>query len=156
MNLLFKKFFRSKLLLALLVLMPSSTLILSFQTKIPIELSITDIRSENGQFVIGIHKDANSFDKETPNQKFVIKKAGIKNGVQKVMIYLEPGVYGITLLDDEDNDTKMNYNFFGLPTEGFGFPNYYHTGFSRPTFDDFKLTISSKTGQSYVVKLRYI
>ncbi len=149
-------FLRIRQLMAFLFLLPFYFLFLSLKTSVPVELSITHIRSEKGQFVIAIHKDADSFEKKVPHQKFVVKKSNIKNGVQKVIIHLEPGVYGISLLDDEDSDTKMNYNFMGMPTEGFGFPNYYHTGYSKPTFNDFKLTVTSKPGQNFVVKLRYI
>lgn len=140
------------------LLVSLSTTFSSFtsQKVIPFEVTITNIRSEKGQFVIGVYKDALAFEKEKASEKLVIKKQRIKDGMQKITIYLEPGIYGISMLDDEDNNQKMNYNMIGLPTEGFGFLNYYHSGLRKPSFDDFKLKLSPETNVPLSIKLRYI
>jgi len=46
----------------------------------------------------------------------------------RVKFSLEPGIYGLSLLDDREQRRKMEYNFARLPKEGFGFSDYYHTG----------------------------
>jgi uncharacterized protein (DUF2141 family) len=38
---------------------------------------------------------------------------------------LEPGTYGITLVDDENKNGTLDKSFFGMPKEGFGFSNFF-------------------------------
>lgn len=64
-----------------------------------------------------------------------------------------PGTYGVALLDDEDSDTKMDYGLV-MPKEGFGFSDYYHTGWSSPKFDDFKFELNGN--KSIKIQIRYL
>ena len=80
----------------------------------------------------------------------------MKNGTLKVKLDLEFGEYGLSLLDDENNNTKMDYNFIGLPKEGFGFSNYYHTGFTKPHFNTFKFKHLKNNLAKVVIKVRYM
>lgn len=130
---------------------------LSFNsTENNVEIVISNIRNNKGQIAIGIFKDQSSFEKEKPylNKKFEKKRN--QNGEMTIRFEVPPGVYGFTLLDDENSDSKMEYNFFGMPLEGFGFSNYYHTGFTRPKFDAFKLEIKKEDWNKCKIKVRYI
>lgn len=69
---------------------------------------------------------------------------------------LPPGTYGLALLDDENNDDKMNYSFIGLPKEGFGFSNYYLSGLFKPKFEVFKFTVLKDQKQKVQMKIRYM
>lgn len=117
-------------------------------------VNIHDIRNNKGVLRLAFFTDDNSFRKESPDFEKVISKHNIKNNSLTVSFdNIPPGTYGIALLDDEDEDGKMRYSFFGIPREGFGFSNLYHTGFRRPAFDDFKFDFfKSKTVQ---IKVRY-
>lgn len=119
-------------------------------------IDVTHIRNNKGQIVIGVFQDAISFEKEKPIKTFVFKKEKNGLGAQQVHIYLKPGVYGISLLDDENADNQMNYNFMRMPTEGFGFSNYYHKGFTRPSFEQFKFQLLSKKQEPISIKIRYM
>jgi len=120
------------------------------------EVSIHGIRSNKGQIIIGIYKTQATFDEE---KAYLVKKFD-KKELQKdllvVKFNLEPGVYGFTLLDDENNNAKMEYNFVGMPKEGFGFSNYYHTGFTRPKFESFKLEVHKDLINKSKIKIRYM
>ena len=120
----------------LLMLLPATTL-----NAQDVEVIITGIRAEKGQIVIGVFKDNESFRKEESFLEKRFVKNGISNGEMRVKFSLEPGIYGLSLLDDENSDGKMEYNFARLPKEGFGFSDYYHTGLTRPKFDSFKFNI---------------
>jgi uncharacterized protein (DUF2141 family) len=121
-----------------------------------VEITISNIRNNKGQIAIGVFKDQASFEKEQSfiNKKF--EKKGVHHGVMTIKFDIGPGVYGFTLLDDENNDSKMAYNFFGLPLEGFGFSNYYHTGFTRPKFDAFKVEVKRDELNKSTIKIRYM
>jgi uncharacterized protein (DUF2141 family) len=122
-----------------------------------IDLTVTNIDSPDGFITIGIYQDQSTFDEEKASiTKHFPKGANVVNSTLKTSFTLNPGVYGITLLDDENSDKKMNYNWIGWPKEGFGFSNIYHTGWSKPKFDSFKFTLSKGQRLAVTVKVRYM
>jgi uncharacterized protein (DUF2141 family) len=121
-----------------------------------IEVKIAGMRSSSGQIHIKIFKDDQSFKDDKEYRKLSYKKDGAVNGEMTVKFNLEPGTYGFALLDDESNNGHMDYNFIGLPDEGFGFSNFYLTGLNRPKFDLFKLTVKPDQAQKVLMKVRYL
>lgn len=115
-------------------------------------VQIGNIRNSKGRIQLQIYRDQESFRKETPWKVKHVSKENLKN---KMLIYsipsLETGVYGVAILDDEDKDNKMKYGWM-LPQEGFGFGDFYLTGLSRPTFDDFKFKLTSDKTVKVIVK----
>lgn len=121
-----------------------------------LQIVISNIRSNNGQIILGIFKDNETFLKEKPFQFYKLKKNSIQNGTIVAKINIAPGVYGIALLDDENNNNKMDYNFLGIPLEGFGFSNYYHSKLSKPNFNDFKFEVNENMPVTIQIKVKYI
>jgi uncharacterized protein (DUF2141 family) len=121
-----------------------------------VEVSISGIRSAKGQIIIGIYKNQSSFEKEKSYLVKKFEKKEIRNNQLVITFFLEPGIYGLTLLDDENNNAKMEYNFMGMPQEGFGFSNYYHSGFTRPKFESFKIEIKENVMNKGKIKIRYM
>jgi len=121
-----------------------------------VEVIITGIRTEKGQIVIGVFKDDESFKKEESFLEKRFVKNGISNGEMRVQFSLEPGIYGLSLMDDENSNGKMEYNFLGIPKEGFGFSDYYHTGITKPKFDSFKFSINKDQTKKITIRIRYM
>lgn len=121
-----------------------------------IEVLITGIRSEKGQIVVGIFKNNETFQAEKPFVSKKFEKKNISKGEMTVSFNLETGIYGLSLLDDEDKNNLMNYNFLGMPEEGFGFSNYYFSGFIKPDFDSFKFEVKNNKKQKIIIKIRYL
>jgi uncharacterized protein (DUF2141 family) len=121
-----------------------------------IEVSISGIKSTNGQVLISVFKNNESFQAEKPFISKKFEKKNIVNGEMTVAFNLERGIYGLALLDDEDNNNKMDYNFFGMPEEGFGFSNYYFKGFIKPIFDTFKFEVKNNQKQKILIRTRYM
>ena len=128
------------------------------KTSVPIVISVTikDIKTSNGQILIGIYKDDVSFDKEIAYKKVQAFKTKISNGTLVVEVKLEPGKYGISLMDDENFNGKMDYNFIGIPKEGFGFSNYYHTGLTKPKLKSFLFEVIENKNTKVEVKMKYM
>ncbi|UPT66262.1 MAG: DUF2141 domain-containing protein [Sphingobacteriales bacterium JAD_PAG50586_3] len=118
-------------------------------------VKITDIRSSSGNLKLGLYKEQTAFEDETPLLKKTVNKTGISGGVVSCDMFLEPGNYGIALLDDENNDGEMDYGFL-LPDEGFGFSNYYHTGFSKPKLKNFTFTVTHGQTAYVTIKVKYM
>lgn len=88
-----------------------------------ISLTINNIRNKTGVLQIGV------FDSETgypdkPVFSFTMTKDTIISGKLRLFIPLKnPCVLGITVLDDENKNKKMDFVFGIKPREGFGFSN---------------------------------
>ena len=121
-----------------------------------VEVIITGIRSEKGQIVIGVFKDDESFQKEESFMEKRFVKSGISKREMRVQFSLETGIYGLSLLDDENSNGKMEYNFLGIPKEGFGFSDYYHKGIKKPKFDSYKFSINKDQTKRITIRIRYM
>ena len=119
-----------------------------------VEVKITGIRSAKGQIAIGIFLDDETFQKEKQYLSKKFEKSTLVKGEMNVRFSLEPGTYGLSLLDDENSDGKMKYNFLGIPKEGFGFSDYYHTGFKMPKFKSFSFSIDKDQVKRITVRMR--
>jgi uncharacterized protein (DUF2141 family) len=101
-----------------------------------------------------LYRSQNSFSAETPYKTFRISKKDVSGKTLQYKITgLSPNHYGIALLDDENKNKKMDYGLI-YPKEGFGFSNYYHKGWSRPKFYDFKFYL--KEDKAVIMKVRYM
>lgn len=118
-------------------------------------IEVTNVRNNKGNILISIFEDEESFKKKAPIiQKNYPKEDNLKGNYFNCILHLHKGIYGVVILDDENKDRNMNYNFFGLPKEGYGFSNYYHSGLKRPLFSDFDFLVSDQK-TIIKVKLKY-
>jgi uncharacterized protein (DUF2141 family) len=120
-----------------------------------VEVTITGLKNSKGQIVIGVFKDNATFQKENAFLSKSFRKENITDGKMKVTFSLEPGVWGLSLLDDENMSGLMEYNFLGIPKEGFGFSDYYHSGLTKPKFDAFKFNLE-KEKKKITITVRYM
>jgi len=118
-------------------------------------IKITGIKSAKGNIAIGVFKDQASFEKEKSFKNFIFDKKALVNGNLNVVIKLEPGTYGLTLLDDENTNNKMEKNMIGLPKEGFGFSNFFLEKLKRPLFNDFKVNLNNNQNK-VEIKVKYM
>jgi uncharacterized protein (DUF2141 family) len=121
-----------------------------------VEVTVSGIRSEKGQIAIGVFLNDESLQDNNASKELQFPKQDIKDGTMTFSFSLGPGTYGLCLLDDEDSNKAMHYNFLGLPKEGFGFSDYYHSGFTKPSFDSFKFDLVSGQSKNIKIKVRYI
>ena len=121
-----------------------------------IDVLFSNIRSAKGQIVVKVFTDEKGFDEDKPFKTIKFPKSGIVNGEMAGKMNLDPGVYGLALLDDEDNNSKMENNFVGMPKEGFGFSNFYLSGLKKPKFEQFKFALSKDQRLKINMKIRYL
>ena len=119
-----------------------------------VKIVIEGVRSDIGKIVIAVFKDQEGFKNRKPVKRVELNKSEFVEN--EIVLSLDAGVYGISVLDDENNNNKMDYNFLGMPKEGFGFSNYYHKGLSKPHFDKFKFEIKNTSVELIEIKLKYI
>jgi uncharacterized protein (DUF2141 family) len=120
-----------------------------------VAFKIENIRASRGTIKIAVYRDAKSFDEDKPFITEKISKQSVENGDLSINIPLESGNYGVAILDDENNDDKMEYNLLRIPKEGFGFSDYYSSGLKRPDFSDFDFDVTD-TVKNVVIRIKYM
>jgi uncharacterized protein (DUF2141 family) len=123
---------------------------------VDVEITVKNVKTANGKILIGFFKDNATFDKEKAFKSVPCTKETLSNGVLKVKTQLEAGIYGASLLDDANDNGKMDYNFIGIPKEGFGFSNYYHSGFTKPKFQAFQFEVKASHTTKIDMVIRYM
>lgn len=119
-------------------------------------ITIKGIRSAKGNILMNVFTGDQEFKDKTPYKELKFSKKAIKDGVLTLKVSLPAGEYGLSLLDDENNNNEMDYNLIHMPKEGFGFSDYYHTGLSMPKYNDFDFKLEEGSTKKVTVKVRYL
>lgn len=66
-----------------------------------------------------------------------------------------PGTYAVSAMHDENDNRKLDKNFFGIPTEGYGVSNNHTHAMSSPTWDESKFVVERGKNVGLGIGLRY-
>jgi uncharacterized protein (DUF2141 family) len=93
-----------------------------------------------------VHANKNSWstsdDRCSSNALVKIRKE-VEKPVGEFLLEMEEGNYAIMLVDDKDDDGKLDTNFIGMPTEGCGASNGASGGaFGGPKWKDAKFQVA--------------
>lgn len=120
-------------------------------TSIELNVTVTGFSDCNGKAFIALFddpKDFPSFGKQA--QGF---KVPIQEGQASYTFLLRPGQdYAIAVFHDRNNNGKLDKNFFGAPSEAYGFSNNVRNMFSAPSFEQAKFTLSKEKSIQIVVQ----
>ena len=120
-----------------------------------LKISITGLRNNSGSVILGFYNNDKAFAAETPLFTKVESKASTVNHVLTLNYTgIKPGTYGVVMLDDENNNNKMDYGWI-LPEEGYGFSNYTHFGLTKPKVSKFSFTITNEN-KAVEIKVQYL
>jgi uncharacterized protein (DUF2141 family) len=113
-------------------------------------VTISDIRNPKGSLMVAVQKsDAGWNDQEKP----VTAQKIAASGKEVVLKFdLPAGEYAVQVLHDENDNGKLDTNFMGMPTEGYGFSNNPQV-MRRAHFDEAKFPLG-EAAASIVVRLR--
>ncbi|QOG04544.1 DUF2141 domain-containing protein [Flavobacterium sp. MDT1-60] len=118
-------------------------------------IKISGIRSEKGQIILNVFKNSKDYEQEKVSKKLIFEKKTFDNGIMSINCDLDPGSYGITIIDDENKNGELDKNFIGMPKEGFGFSNFFMEKMKKPVFDDFKIMIENQNNK-ITIKVKYM
>lgn len=120
-----------------------------------IKVNITNLRNDKGHILISLFKDGIGYP-DKPDKALKRGKVSINNKTA-IMIFkgLPPGNYAIAILHDENDDLKMNTNFFGIPKEGYGFSNNVMGTFGPPGYSKAKFIHRVGSNTMIQIKSRY-
>jgi len=120
-----------------------------------LDVHFKHIRNTKGQLCMAIFANQDEFKVERPCWKLYCSKKDIRNGEYHIQIPFKEGLWGFSVLDDENGNGKMEYNFIGIPREGCGFSNYMPKGLHRPVFNDFCFQLKRDETKALEVELKY-
>lgn len=114
-----------------------------------IRVAIAPVKSASGFLYVGVFKRENWLK---PARVTSYQKVPARRGTVYVNFHgLNPGRYGVAAYHDENSNGKVDFNFVGLPAEGYGFSKT--TPFGKPSFDDTAFDLRDRTLQP--VRLKY-
>ncbi|MDR0763730.1 MAG: DUF2141 domain-containing protein [Bacteroidales bacterium] len=119
-------------------------------------ITVKNIRSTNGKLSISVFASSEEFKANRPSYTQVFDKTDMKDKTCTVRMEYKPGIYGLSVYDDENGNNKMDYNFIGMPKEGFGMSNYNIKLLSRPAFSDFNFQLKTGENKYITVELTYL
>ena len=122
-------------------------------TGFPLTIRIGELKNARGRVAVALFASADDF----PDQKKALagKLTRIENGKAAVTFNdVRPGVYAVAVLHDENENDEMDFNFLGMPLEGYGFSNDAAAMFGPPSFEAAAFKLSPRA--SYIpIKIRY-
>lgn len=119
-----------------ILLFPIFLIIQSFSPQGTGKLKIEIIKVQNtkGKVLLSLFNTSKGFPTQN---KYAYKTAelDIKDGKAFVEFTDLPyGDYAVAVLHDENDNKKMDYNFLGMPKEGYCFSNNYRPTIKNPSF----------------------
>lgn len=129
----------------------------SFYTssEIRLKVSIHNLRNNKGHVLISLFKNCDGYPDEPEKAMRKAKLPIINNMATTYFSDLAPGNYSIAILHDENDDLKMNKNFFGLPKEGYGFSNNVMGTFGPPSCSKASFRYNAGSETEIRIKTRY-
>ncbi|MHA7057726.1 DUF2141 domain-containing protein [Aquimarina sp. M1] len=104
-----------------------------------IEIHITDIQSAEGTIRVALYDSEHNFYEKIFRSVAIKAKKGI---LQTTLEDIPPGEYAISLYHDENDNKKLDTNFFKIPKEPYGTSNNTKGKFGPPSWKDAKFLVS--------------
>ena len=101
-----------------------------------LEIEITGIENNNGKIMLELYDSAEKVINQNMSD---IKDLKCTISFEN----LKPGKYAVRYFQDENLNGKLDTNFVGIPTEGYGFSNNATGKFGPPSFDKWLFEISA-------------
>jgi uncharacterized protein (DUF2141 family) len=115
-------------------------------------IEINGLKEAKGTVQIGIYNKANGFASD--RNVYLGKVVDVNSKTVTIKLPNLPyGDYAIAAYHDANANGKLDKNFFGVPTELYGFSNNARGLTSAPDFDDAKFSVNSGTNKvSFALK----
>lgn len=125
----------------MLILLIASSFFLNATAQFDLNLNIQNLSSETGALIIGLYAPTDEFLGE--NQCSVCESIPVSENTTSYLIKDVPaGEYAIAILHDTNGNNEMDFNFIGIPKEGYGFSNNPRSRMRQPTYEETKFTMN--------------
>jgi uncharacterized protein (DUF2141 family) len=111
--------------------------------EVTLTVTIDGLRNSEGYVTIALHNGETEFPGD---EGFMMKSVKAKKGSIEVTFEKVPtGEYAIAVMHDENGNEEMDFNEYGMPTEGFGFSNEATAEMGPPDFDEASFDVTEDT-----------
>jgi uncharacterized protein (DUF2141 family) len=115
-------------------------------------VKVTGIKGIRGIIEFGLFDDPDKYATVGGTCRQIRKKT-TANEVSCTFYNLPEKKYGVCIYHDENSNNKCDKNFFGIPTEGYGFSNNKKPVLSVPTFEECSINLNAN--KSISIKVLY-
>jgi uncharacterized protein (DUF2141 family) len=140
------------LLIAAAVLYPSGRATGAPPTVGAAELAVlvTGLRNGKGKLSVAVFDRALGFPQEDERAVYrrsveLAGRAIPPGGIEVLLPEVEAGRYALIVLHDENGNGKLDKNFLGMPTEGYGVSNDARNRFGPPKFTEAVVEVGATT-----------
>lgn len=95
----------------------------------------------NAVIELGLFADQTGWDEDRAARDIRVVANG--SSVEIVIEDIQPGVYGIKLFHDADNDGELDFNRFGIPQEDYAFSNNARGRFGPARWENARFTVEA-------------
>ncbi len=125
-------------------------------TTATIVLEVTTFRNTKGLLGCQLYDTSNGFpDKWSTSPKLQQRIPVTGSKTTCTFTEMPPGTYAAAVIHDENSNGKLDTNFLGIPTEGYGISQNHTHALRRPTWDESKFVVNANTTVTTRVTLRY-
>jgi uncharacterized protein (DUF2141 family) len=115
---------------------------------------VNGIRNQTGEICMRVYNSEKGFPSGNQSE---VKSGCTKitgSSVKQVFSGLKPGNYAVAVVDDQNGDRKLNKDFFGIPTEGFGISKNPTVSISTgtPKFKSASFKVNKNTSINILMK----
>jgi uncharacterized protein (DUF2141 family) len=132
----------TSLLMAMIGSLSMIMLLSQHATAAELTVNISDIEPGKGHIMVALYADQTSYANGKANFYSKIKADNEQTSI--VFDNLSDGEYAVKLYQDENDNSKLDFNMMGIPKEGYGFSNNVGR-FGAPKYMDAKFTIKENT-----------
>lgn len=101
-----------------------------------IYVNIPNVKNSSGTVACALFESSAGFPTEFLHSATHIMMMQIRDTKARCsFLDIPPGTYALAVIHDENMDGKLNTNFLGAPTEGFGFSSVAEAAMSAPSFE---------------------
>lgn len=115
---------------------------------------VSPLRNQKGALGCRLYKSGAGFP-ETSAGAVELRVAASSPLARCVFSDVPPGTYALSVMHDENDNRKLDKNFLGIPTEGYGVSNNHTHAMSAPTWEESKFVVERGRDVSLAIRLRY-
>jgi uncharacterized protein (DUF2141 family) len=118
-----------------------------------VDINVGTLRNTKGWLGCRLYSSPTGFPKEPTSRQQQKAITGATVGV--TFEGLSAGTYAVSCMHDENANGKLDSNFLGIPTEGYGVSNNHTHALSAPTWDESKFEVKDGESVRLGIGLRY-
>ncbi len=121
-----------------------------------IVLEVSTFRNRSGLLGCQLYDTQNGFPDKWPSAANMQQRIPVTGGTTSCTFQnMPPGTYAAAIIHDENSNNKLDTNFLGVPTEGYGISQNHTHALRRPTWDESKFVVAPQSIVTTRISLRY-